>query len=484
MSYEKQERSKGFEINTAVFFRMVLKKLWLVIIFAVIFALAGTGISTFMRKDVYTSRISFVVNTLKDSVQAENSDISASINIATTYSYILKSRTLLETAAEKCEIPVDYNEVLQSVNVQTMTSSSVIEMTVKTDNPDKSYAIAKSIVENYSTIVPEIYSNANLNLCDYPVKPTAPDTSALTLVVAIIGAVLGALAGVIVILIYYFANETIREVGEIERKLGLNILGTLNKIDLGKNKKSGLLVTNKNVGFAFIETFKAIRTKVESNAVKEGHKVFMVTSACENEGKTTVSANLAVTLAQNGKSVLLIDADLRKPAVNTVLNLENNSTKSGLVGVINGKATLESSIRYIDKYNIFVISDSRASDKPSELLSTKKMADIISAVRNEFDFVIIDTAPASVVTDASVISSLSDASILVIREDKAPVSRIKMSIDDINNNGAYVIGCVYNSSTGKQKHYGKSYNNYGYYGSYGYGYEYGYGYGYGGKSSK
>ena len=76
MSYEKQERSKGFEINTAVFFRMVLKKLWLVIIFAVIFALAGTGISTFMRKDVYTSRISFVVNTLKDSVQAENSDIS------------------------------------------------------------------------------------------------------------------------------------------------------------------------------------------------------------------------------------------------------------------------------------------------------------------------------------------------------------------------------------------------------------------------
>ena len=190
-----------------------------------------------------------------------------------------------------------------------------------------------------------------------------------------------------------------------------------------------------------------------------------------------------MTLAQNGKSVLLIDADLRKPAVNTVLNLEN-STKSGLVGVINGKATLESSIRYIDKYNIFVISDSRASDKPSELLSTKKMADIISAVRNEFDFVIIDTAPASVVTDASVISSLSDASILVIREDKAPVSRIKMSIDDINNNGAYVIGCVYNSSTGKQKHYGKSYNNYGYYGSYGYGYEYGYGYGYGEKSSK
>lgn len=485
MNYDKQEKS-GIEIDLFVFLRLVLKKLWLIVILAIVFGVIGTGLAMFTQDDVYTSKMSFVVNTLQETDKAENSDISASISVATTYQYILTSRSIIEKTVEGCELPVTYEEVENSMTVNSISGSSVIEIYIKTDRADKSYAIAKSLVDNYDEIVSEIYSNAHLNICDLPVKADKPDSSSLTILIAAIGAILGAILGVVAVLIYYITHDTVRSAEDIINKVDINILASVNVIGRNKTgKPKALLVSNKKLGFAFIETFKAIRTKVETNAMREGNKVFMVTSACENEGKTTISTNLAITLAQNGKSVLLIDADLRKPSVALTLDLAPQSGKGGLAGVITGKIPLEASIRYIENHRIFVIADTRATDNPSELLSTKKMADIIKAVKSEFDYVIIDTAPASVVTDASVISALSDASILVISEDKAPISRIKMAINDIDASGATVIGCVYNktSSSGKRT-YGGKYGS-GYYGSYGYGsYGYGYGYGYGNSSEK
>ncbi|MBP9989414.1 MAG: AAA family ATPase, partial [Ruminococcus sp.] len=145
-------------------------------------------------------------------------------------------------------------------------------------------------------------------------------------------------------------------------------------------------------------------------------------------------------------------------------------------------------IKLVNNYNIFVLCDQKPENNPSELLSLSATEDIIKSVRQEFDYIIIDTPPASLVTDTSVIAAMSDAAIVVVREDFAPLSRVRMSIEDIDSNGSEILGCIYNmdSSTGvKRTKYGRykygRYNKYyGYgkysrysYGSYGYGYDYG-----------
>ena len=267
MNYDTQERnSNGIELNVFAFLKVLAKKIWIIVALAIIFGAAGAGISTIFKHDTYTTNLSFVVNTVSnDNEKIDNSDISASINVASTYKYILEGRSVSDITSKKCTVPVKPSEVRGAMTVNILRNSNVIEVTIKTGSAQKSYAIAIALVENYNDVVTKIYSNANLNICDRPEIPASPDANSNTFVATAVGIMSGAILGFIIIVIYYFLKNTIRSVEDIYRKLGINVLGTVNKVG---NKAKGLLITNKKIGFAYIETFKAIRTKVESNSAK------------------------------------------------------------------------------------------------------------------------------------------------------------------------------------------------------------------------
>ena len=130
----------------------------------------------------------------------------------------------------------------------------------------------------------------------------------------------------------------------------------------------------------FIESFKLIRTKIENVAKRKNYKAFVFTSAAENEGKTTVSTNTALALAKNGKSVLLIDADLRKPSVYKALGI-SAANELGLTGVVRGERTLSDSIKYFEKFNLFLLVTSQPVAESTEILAADEMVEIIEAVK-------------------------------------------------------------------------------------------------------
>lgn len=494
-SYSDRRNQKGIEINFTAFFRELSKKVLSIILVTAIGAAIGGIVAKVTFDDTYTSTVSFVVNTSTETDKAASNEISAQINMAGTFNHILSSRKLKTAVYEKCSKKISYGTINGSISTRIVSSTNVITMSVRTGDAKISFEIASAVVEVYGDIVEETYPNAMLTLCDEPVLAQQPDKGVSTVSFAAIIAFACAVVYCVVLFVMFIVKDTVKTADEIDDKLNAHLLGSVQHVaNLDKTAK-GLLVTDRKTGFTFIETYKAIRTKIENNSLRTGNKVFLVTSACENEGKTTSCVNIALSLAQNGKSVLVIDADLRKPSVSKLLSLRNLG--GGLADVLTKRAPLEQAIKFINNFNLYVLAGEEAVSNPSELLSTDVMEKVIESVRQQFDYVLIDTAPASVVTDAAVIASFSDAAIIVIREDSSPYSLVRLAIDDIDSNGAEIVGCIFNADTsgnGNGFGYGRygrhKYGKYGYgrygYGRYGYGkYGYGsYGYGYGQTSAK
>ncbi len=487
--YENSSKQKGFELNIIGYLLELSKKWWLIVIIALLCGLFGGIVAKVTSKDIYTSEVSFIVNTLAENEAVENSAVSAQINITNTFKYILSGRVLKEAVREACPGNLSYALIDNSIKVETVNATNAIELRVSTQSAETSYDIAKAVVDVYADVVEEIYPNAKLNVCETPVKAEKPEENRSDVIITIISAVIGVFAYCVFILIAFIIKDTIKNANELSEKLNIPVLGAVQFV-ANKNKTTkGLLVADRRTGFSFIETYKAIRTKIESNSAKTGNKVYLVTSACENEGKTTVSTNIALSLAENGKAVLLIDADLRKPSITKILSLPEEGY--GFANVIKEEVGITDAIKLVKAFNLYVLADRKAVSNPAELLSTKNAEEIIQSIRDDFDYIIIDTAPASVVTDASIISGFADAAIIVVREDFSPYSRIRMSVEDIDSNGAEIVGCVFNAeteSTIKTGKYGSKYGKYGRYGRYGrYGYgkygNYGYGYGYGSSSN-
>ena len=496
MSKTETER-KGVQINVAYLTKMILSKWWLIVLSAVLFGLLGFTAAEFLKTVTYSSKISFVVSNRQQDEDEEvysNSDLNASITLANTYKYILSSRTMCEKVSQTCSYNTTPEEVGRAMNMSTVTGTNIIVMTITTGSAAKSYDYALAVIRNYGEVVEKIgYPQSSIAVCELPVAATRANANISALMYLLVGAFAGVVLALIVIMAMNLTRNTIQSTEDIHSSLDLRVIGQVSKTVPrgGKNGSPNLLINSGNVGFSFVETFKAMRTKVESMASKKNYKVFLVSSARENEGKTTVAANLAIALAQNGHSVLLIDADLRKPSVCQMLELSagKENRGHGLADILSGISTIEQAIRYVEKHKIFLLASSNAVADPAELLSTPQMDKAIRAMRAEFDFVIIDTAPAGVVTDASILTNYADATILVIREDFSSVDKITRAIDDLSVGKADVAGCIYNNvsigadrSDGRRR-YGRRYGyggRYGYgYGGYGYGgYGYGYGYGY------
>ena len=485
---------KGIEINIFKTFRVLLKCWWIILLTAVVGMCLGVSYAKLTETPLYSSSLAFVVSNKSDGGEAYSSnDIAASIKMANTYKYILSGKSLCKLVAEKSSFETTSEKVAKAINVNIVTDSNIIEMVVTTENKNTAFEIARIIETNYKTIIEQAgFSDSTLYVCEKPEVAQVPNADNSATKYALIGMFAFVFICMVVVIVIDYLKDTIQGVEDIQNKLNINVLGVITQTgDLKAARKGlpnrGLLISEKNVGFSFIETFKAIRTKIESISSKNGYKTFVVSSAGENEGKTTIAVNVAIALAQNGRSVLLIDADLRKPAVNKILNIPSSKGK-GLQDVINGTVSIEASIKYIEKYKLFVLAGSANAENSAELLSMPQVETLIKTAEKEFDFVIIDTAPASVVTDASVIAKSADAVILVVRDDSIPINRIKMAISDFSGSGADIIGCVYNNvSYGSGRFYGAyryasrkyEYGNYGSSYGYGYGKKYGYGYGYG-----
>ena len=229
-----------------------------------------------------------------------------------------------------------------------------------------------------------------------------------------------------------------------------------------------------NSPFAVREAYNAIRTKLLFTGKGEKCPVFAVTSAMMHDGKTTNSVNLSISIASTMKKVLLIDGDMRKPTVHRYFNLEN---KNGLSEILAG-LTNEVKIRKTDIENLHVLPSGQIPPNPAELLGSQQMDNLLEYVKEYFDYVIIDTPPVNVVTDAAILAEKITGYVFVVQSGKNHFYELSYALETLQQMNGNVVGMVLNDATGKSS---SQYGRYGNYRSYRYGKDYyrrGYGRGY------
>lgn len=235
----------------------------------------------------------------------------------------------------------------------------------------------------------------------------------------------------------------------------------------------------RHVPFAVVEAYKAIRTNLTFLLSNHKQKVFCITSPEAGEGKSTTAVNMSIAFSQLGDKVLLIDADMRRSSIHKKLKIENSA---GLSGVLAGFNKFNDVVtRISDTFD--VLTAGQVPPNPSELLGSARFKELVDEVADKYSYVIIDTPPVDVVTDAWVIAPATAGVVLVVKDQITPTDVISRSIEaakfaDINLLGAVMNGA--NPKSGGRYGYRKyGYRKYGYrkYGYKKYGYGYGYGYG-------
>lgn len=206
---------------------------------------------------------------------------------------------------------------------------------------------------------------------------------------------------------------------------------------------------------AYEEAIRTLRTNIQFSAVDKKIKKILITSSVPNEGKTTVSINLAKSFAKNNFKVLLIDCDLRNPSVNKELKIENNV---GLTNVLLKKRDLASAImKDYDEKNLDILLSGPIPPNPSEILSSNAMKNIIKELEEKYDYIIIDTPPAGIITDAAILSTISDGVIFVARENYTKKEQIGAAIESIYKVGGRFIGVVMTFAKNENSKYGGYY---------------------------
>ncbi len=456
MAYEEKrnlEEDRGIE-PILKFIRQVISKWWLIMIFIIIFAAAGFGIAKVTYTEQYVSKITFNVSNKNTEMLGTNgniisaSDAQASVTIANNFKELIQNgndfvsqvQQIVKTTTGK-EYDIRYLRAV--IGVEVVTDSTLMKVSVTTGDPELAYAISTAIQSMYADFSKDVFPSANVTVADNATKAVLASDSS-TLIYTAAGLILGAALAVLIVLITAKIQNKLLSTEDIKTNFNINILATVSDIkNKKKNQNNRLLITDKNVGLPFIETFKLIRTKIENTKLKKGYSVYAITSSTESEGKTTCSVNIALSLAKSGKSVLLIDADLRKPAVCKTLGI-NIEGEKGVYDIVTGRKKFEESVKYIEKLNLYMLVASSAVQDPSETLASEAMADIIKEAKKNFDFVIVDCPPAGVVADAAIVANYTDTIIFVTAEERVAIPQIEYALSDLVTAKAEILGCIYN----------------------------------------
>lgn len=397
-------------------------------------------------------------------------DSTTASQFSSTFPHILSTNLLQDRICEN----LDLSYMPASLSASAVPSTNMVTVTSTGIDPQLTYDVLIAAIDNFPSVAKYVIGNIRFEIIAQPQVPTSPSNKINYLSEAVTGGAIGVVLGLLVIFVYVLQRKTIKSKKDIKNELNQETLAVIPHISFKKRTvrvDNSLLLTNPELSDGFKESVRVMRN-VFVSSLKENEKIVMATSSIPGEGKTTVVTNLAVSLADLNKEILLVDGDIRHPSILPLLGVDPQELEFQTVSDDYGLA-------YIEKYKLHVLIPSSSEKEETGYFNSGGIRQILSSLRDKFDYILVDTPPCGLISDAMFIAQAADAAIYVIHQDAVRISRIKSGLDNLMTTDINIIGTVLNGAVSDIFGYG----SYGYgYGKYGYGYgygKYGYGYGYG-----
>jgi len=287
-------------------------------------------------------------------------------------------------------------------------------------------------------------------------KPAKPNRS----LIIIIGLLLGAGLAVGYILIKNYFDDTVKTPDDIENRK-INVLAWVPHFENYLSTEHGAeFIVDKRPDSIPSEAFRALRTRIQFSRVNtESLKTILITSSAPQEGKTTIAVNLAGSFAHSKKKVLLIDCDLRKPAVHKLFNRDRIP---GLIDYLTDNAKLSEVLIHSDVENLYYITAGTIPPNPAEMLDSQEMRTFLKELRDKYDLIILDSPPIIAVTDSEILTSMVDGTLLIVSADNTEIEMMERSVELIRRENTQFLGTVLNNFSYKSG-YGSYYKYYYYY---------------------
>jgi len=448
-------------------FVKLLRNRWVVVVVTALITVLGTVGYTLLQTPLYQASTRLFVSTTSGSSVADlYSGNRLSQERVLSYTQLLMGETLAQRTIDRLQLNMSATELKENVTARSKPDTVLIDVTVLDVSPVQARDIANALSDEFVVMAraletpgpgarPEarVVVEQKASVPEYPVVPKKKRNLA-------IGIVLGLMLGLGLALLRDLLDNTVKSQETLEEVTGTGVVGY---IPFDKNFQDQPAISFDTDNSSSAEAFRKLRTNLQFLAVDNPPRVIVVTSASPSEGKSITSLNIALALAEAEHNVVLVDGDLRRPRLAKCLDVLGSV---GVSNVLSGGAPLDGVLQKTKFPRLTVLAAGPTPPNPSELLGSMTAEKMLSALRAQFDYVVIDSAPLLAVTDGAILAAKSDGIIIVVRAGKTKRDQVTHAIGMLNDVGAPVLGAVMTMMPTRGSG-AYSYNYYYYGGSYG-----------------
>ena len=429
----------------------IRKNIW-VILLAVIAAFFGTtGIYTLRYAPEYTSSATLAVT-----MRGNNGSAYSSLYMTKDMSGIFKEVFESEALRNKIADSIGADSVNGKISIELVSETNLMTLSVVSDSPKNAYLIIEAALENYETVSDYLFSNAKLDVLKAPSLPSAPSNPMNISKMRKLGMLIAAVLTSGLIVLFSYLRPTVKSQKNAKHQLDGKIIGVIpyakkyltrkervRRLLHISNKKKSLLISSAMLGTKFIESVKNVATRLEGHRRRHGEKVLVITSIAENEGKSTVIANIAISLAERGYRILLIDGDLKKPALYRIFD-KNKIADGSLTDCFTKKRNFKE-IMVEEPTGVTAMYQYRGVSDSGRFFNNRDMGELIEQCREDFDYILIDTPPMGISVDAETLLQYADAVAIAVREDGVELGVINDGAEVVRRTGKDFVGFILNA---------------------------------------